>query len=289
MNTLSDIETKSAQRLLEIALDEDKVWDDITTEALIMPDQAGKGAMVVKGIGIIAGLEIAGMVFETLDANVEWRPLLDDGVRVSHGDVIARLEGPLSPILRGERVALNLLQHLSGVATATAKLCEQVSDLPVYILDTRKTLPGLRALQKYAVRMGGGKNHRMDLSDSFLIKDNHLAALRARGLTITDAIRLVEEKRPNLGVKIEVEVENLAEVEEAIEAGANVLLLDNMSPEEMREAVKLVQGQAWVEASGGITEENVRAVAASYVDYISSGTLTHSVKGLDISLELEVG
>lgn len=285
MAAFNELDVSVVRRLAEMALEEDRAWNDVTTNVLVAPDQLGRGFFLVKAEGVIAGLPVVETVFRALDKSIVWQPLAPDGARVAQGEVIARIEGHLSPILRGERVALNLLQHLSGVATATARLVKQVEGLPIRILDTRKTLPGLRALQKYAVRVGGGTNHRMDLSDGVLIKDNHLAALRSRGLGIGDAVRLARENAP--GMRIEIEVTNLTEVEEALAAGADELLLDNMTPDRMREAVALIDGRAQTEASGGITEANVKAIAAAGVDFASSGALTHSVKGLDISLELE--
>lgn len=286
-SSVDDLDTDYLQRLVEVALVEDRAWDDLTTAALIGPEQAGRGLLMAKAQGVIAGLPVAAAVFQKLDPSIRWQPLVADGSPVSAGQAIAIVEGPLSAILRGERVALNFLQHLSGVATASARLVQAVKGLPVTILDTRKTMPGLRALQKYAVRMGGATNHRMDLSDGVLIKDNHLAALRARGLGITDAVRLARQAAPP-GVKIEIEVTNLTEAQEALSAGADELLLDNMTPEEMRQAVEMAQGRVTFEASGRITLENIRTVAESGVDYISSGSVTHSVRALDISLELEI-
>lgn len=273
------------RRLAEAALAEDRAWDDVTSGALIGAEQAGRGVLIAKAVGVVAGLAMAEAVFNFLDPSLRWQATVADGDRVSPGQALATLEGPLSPILRGERVALNFLQRLSGVATATAQLVQAVAGLPVRILDTRKTTPGLRALEKYAVRVGGGSNHRLDLADGVLIKDNHLAAVRARGLSLADAVRLAQERAP-ADMTVEVEVTSLAEAQEALAAGATMLLLDNMSPQEMRQVVEMARGRAQTEASGGITLANVRAVAETGVDYISSGALTHSVKALDISLEV---
>ncbi len=212
--------------------------------------------------------------------------LIKDGAEVKPGDVIARIEGKTSSMLKAERVALNFLQRLSGIASETARYVQAVKGLPVYITDTRKTTPGLRTLEKYAVRVGGGKNHRMHLADGILIKDNHIAVLRRRGLSIKEIVAKARQKAsPEL--KIEIEVKTPEEAIQAAEAGADIIMLDNMNLKDMRQAVRLVKGRALIEASGGITLESVRAVAETGVDLISIGALTHSPKALDISLELD--
>jgi nicotinate-nucleotide pyrophosphorylase (carboxylating) len=218
---------------------------------------------------------------------------MPDGAKVRPGDGISRIEGSIASILKAERVALNFVQRLSGIATLTSLYVEKVKGLPVCIMDTRKTTPGLRLLEKYAVRVGGGRNHRMTLGDAILIKDNHLTALRRRGLK--NIKQIIIEARKNapslLGTEratIEIEVRTVAEAVEAAEAGADIIMLDNMSIEDMRQAVRLVGGRALIEASGGITLDNVRAVAETGVNFISVGALTHSAKAMDISLELEV-
>ena len=276
------------RRLAENALLEDEAWHDVTTEALVPPEQNGRGVIVAKAEGVLAGLPMAEAVFKAVDPSLAWRPLAaeGEGARLSPGEAVAEVEGPLAAILRGERVALNYLSHLSGVATATARLVEAIAGTGCRLRDTRKTTPGLRTLEKYAVRIGGGENHRFTLADAVLIKDNHLAALRARGLGIADAVRLAREAAPP-EMRVQIEVTSVEEAREALAAGAHELLLDNMSPEEMRQVVELARGRGQTEASGGITLRNVRAVAETGVDYISVGAITHSAPALDISLELE--
>jgi nicotinate-nucleotide pyrophosphorylase (carboxylating) len=224
---------------------------------------------------------VAELTFRQLDANVDWGPKSKDGDRIKAQEVVAELKGSLVAILMGERVALNFLQRMSGIATLTAQFVEQVRGFPVKILDTRKTAPGLRALDKYAVRVGGGYNYRFGLYDGVLLKDNHLKAVGS----IQEAVKRVRLHVPRT-MKIEVEVRSVDEVTDALAAGADILMLDNMSPKQMREAVELVNRRAIVEASGGIKLENVRQVAATGVDLISVGALTHSPKALDLSLEV---
>jgi len=275
------------QEIIARALEEDLGWGDITTRALIPQCQA-KGSVLVKEAGVLAGIHILEQVFHSVDENIQVQVLVEDGAKVRSGDVVAIAKGSASSILSAERVALNFLQRLSGIATLTSRYVEAVKGLPVRIADTRKTTPGLRVLEKYAVRMGGGFNHRQSLSDGVIIKDNHLAILRSSGQSMREIVAKARESVPHT-VKIEVEVETVEEAVAAAEAGADVLMLDNMSLEEMRGAVRGVAGRALLEASGGVTLENVRRIAETGVDIISSGALTHSAKALDISLELERG
>ena len=274
------------RRIAETALEEDGWRDDVTTRALVLPAQRGVGLITAKAEGVIAGLPVAAAVFAVIDPELRFNADAPEGAAVSPGDLLAGVEGALAPILTGERVALNLLQRLSGIATATRKLVEAVAGLDVTILDTRKTTPGLRELERYAVRAGGGTNHRFNLSDGVLIKDNHLAAARDRELSIGQVIEEARRNAPN-GMPIEIEVTNAEEAREALDGGADVILLDNMPPAELRAVVELVGGRALTEASGGVTLENVRAVAETGVDRISVGALTHSSPALDISLEIE--
>jgi nicotinate-nucleotide pyrophosphorylase (carboxylating) len=274
------------RRLAENALMEDEAWHDVTTEALVPAEQTGRGVIMAKAEGVLAGLPMAEAVFRAVDPSLAWRPLAAEGARVSPGQAVAEVEGPLAAILRAERVALNYLTHLSGVATATARLVEAVAGTSCRLRDTRKTTPGLRTLEKYAVRVGGGQNHRFTLADAVLVKDNHLAALRARGLGIADAVRLAREAAPP-EMRVQIEVTSVEEAREALAAGAHELLLDNMSPEEMLQVVGLARGQAVLEASGGITLASARGVAETGVDYISVGAITHSAPALDMSLEVE--
>jgi nicotinate-nucleotide pyrophosphorylase (carboxylating) len=273
------------RRLAKNALNEDKAWQDVTTAALVPPDQKGRGVIIAREEGVLAGLPMAEAVFKAVDPSLQWRPLVAEGSRLSPGQEIARIEGPLAAILRGERVALNYLTHLSGVATATARLVAAIAGLPVRIRDTRKTTPGLRTLEKHAVRLGGGQNHRLNLAAAVLIKDNHLAALRARGLGIAEALRLARQQAPP-GMRVQIEVTSVDEARQALEAGAEELLLDNMPPQDMRRVVEMARGRAVLEASGGITLENLRRVAETGVDYISVGAITHSARALDMSLEV---
>jgi len=272
--------------LIDLALSEDRVFNDATTRALLTDNDIGVGVIRAKSSGIIAGVNIALAVFRRLDGFVELSQSIHDGDTLSPGAEIARIYGKVSTILRGERTALNFLQRMSGIATATNEYVEAVKDFPAQIVDTRKTVPGLRYLDKYAVRAGGGKNHRMDLSDGVLIKDNHIELLRHRGVGLLQALESAMGEAPHT-LKVEVEINNLEQLAEVLKSGAHIVMLDNMSIENMVKAVGIVDGRAVLEASGGITIENVRDVAATGVDLISIGALTHSVTAMDISLDLE--
>lgn len=274
------------ERLVRAALEEDGAFNDITTLATIPPEQQGRGVFLSKDHGVIAGLPVCEAAFAAVDAATEFRPLVREGSRVERGLVIAEVEGSLASILSAERVALNFLQRLSGTATLTRNLVDAVGGLETRVVDTRKTTPGLRYLERYAVRAGGGHNHRYNLSDGVLIKDNHIAAGRSRGLGLGDVVRAARAAAPHTQ-RIEVEVTTLDEALEAVEAGADIVLLDNMTPAQMGEAVKMIGGRALAEASGGVTLANIRSVAESGVDIVSSGALTHSAKALDISLDIE--
>jgi nicotinate-nucleotide pyrophosphorylase (carboxylating) len=274
-------------RIVEAALAEDLPWGDLTTDNLIPTGVTARAEAVARAGGVIAGLPVFERVFVRLDPQVTVAACCRDGTPVRPGEVVAVVEGPARSLLRGERVALNFLQRLSGIATLTSQYVAAVAGLPCRIIDTRKTTPGLRLLEKYAVRMGGGANHRFGLSDGILIKDNHLAILRREGIPLASALADLRRRIPH-GVRIQVEVENLEEVREALAAGADALLFDNMSPELLREAVALARGRAITEASGGITLETVRIVAETGVDLISVGALTHSARALDISLDFRV-
>jgi nicotinate-nucleotide pyrophosphorylase (carboxylating) len=271
--------------LIEKALEEDVGSGDPTTEALIADGDLGRAEAIVRAAGTIAGTEVFAAVFTTLDHHLQVKTLRLDGSQVGPGEVVARLTGSLRSILKGERVALNFLQRLSGIATETARYVAAVEGLPVRILDTRKTTPGLRWLEKYAVRMGGGFNHRLNLSDGILVKDNHLAVIKARGISLKEMVARLRLRSGHL-VKIQVEVQSLEEAVEAVEAGADALLLDNMPLDGIQAVVHRYKGKIFLEASGGITLENVRAIAETGVDLISIGALTHSPRALDISLEV---
>ncbi|HWL48316.1 MAG TPA: carboxylating nicotinate-nucleotide diphosphorylase [Acidimicrobiia bacterium] len=253
---------------------------DITSDSVVPRTAESKGSFVARGPGVIAGLEIAAYVFEALDPSVRFEPKVEDGHRVDAGGIIAEISGHSRSILSGERTALNLLGRMSGVATATAELVDAVDGTGARISDTRKTMPGLRALDKYAVRVGGGMNHRFGLFDAVLIKDNHLVAAGE----IADAVAAARAKvRP--GVMIEVEVVSLEQLAQVLQTGADRVLLDNMGPEMLRQAVEMVDGPITLEASGGVTLENVRLLAETGVDIISVGWITHSAPQLDIALD----
>lgn len=273
------------EKIVARALKEDLAWGDITTEALVPSSLSGEGTFLAKTNGILAGLPVAELTFKKVDPSIEVKAIFSDGNRFEKGDKLATVSGPLAGILKAERTALNFLQRMSAIATDTAKYVAAVSGLKTCILDTRKTAPGLRILDKYSVRVGGGQNHRYHLGDGILIKDNHIACLKKAGCSLEEGIRMVRARAP-FHLKVEVEVTNHQEVREAIKAGADLLLLDNMSPEEMKEAVRMAKGKCLTEASGGVNLQNVRTVAESGVDYISVGAVTHSIKALDISLEV---
>ncbi len=272
--------------IVDLALSEDTGQGDVTSEALIPPKLQGKASVLVKGEGVLAGGEVAGAVFLKVDSSLKVERLIKDGTPIKPGDIVATISGNVLSILKAERVALNFLQRLSGIASETARYVAEAQGYKGKIVDTRKTTPGLRALEKYAVRMGGGENHRLHLGDAVLIKDNHLAAMRSMGLTLADIVTKARQNAPK-GMVIEVEVTTAQEAAEAAGAGADKILLDNMSPDEMRCIVSSLPDGVLTEASGGITLENVREVAMTGVDIISTGALTHSPKALDISIEIE--
>ncbi len=268
--------------IIKTALLEDINYCDVTTDYLIPAEQDGKAEFVSKADGIVCGTEIAVRVFQILDENISFEILKKDGEEVKKGDLILTVKGKTAVLLKGERTALNLIQHMSGISTASNKYAKIVEGTNASIADTRKTLPGLRPLQKYAVMTGGAKNHRYNLSDAAMLKDNHIDA--AGG--ITAAITKLRSKIGHM-TKIEVETRNLDELQEALDAKADIIMLDNMSPELMKKAVEITNKRAVLEASGGITDETLRAVAESGVDIISVGALTHSVKAFDISMYIK--
>jgi nicotinate-nucleotide pyrophosphorylase (carboxylating) len=272
--------------IIDLALVEDVGKGDITSELLIPTQLQAKATFIAKDEGVLVGIDIARLVFIRIDPTVTFKVIIKDGSRLKKGDIIATVTGNARSILKAERTALNFLQRLSGIATQTAKYVAPVEDLPVRILDTRKTTPGLRLLEKYAVSMGGGQNHRFNLSDGILIKDNHLMALRNKGMTLKEIVIEAKENAPK-GIKVEVEVTNLKEVDEAVSAGADIIMFDNMSSAQMKRAIKKIPATIKTEASGGITMESLRKVAETGVTYVSVGALTHSVKALDISLDFQ--
>lgn len=268
--------------IIETALAEDINYMDVTTDNLLDDTHRSEAYYVAKDDGVLCGIEIAKRVFELTGGDVDFQIKINDGEHVKKGDIIAVMTGSTRTLLKGERTALNILQHMSGIATATNRCTELVKGTYAMVTDTRKTLPGLRALQKYAVTVGGGKNHRYNLSDGAMLKDNHLDAYGG----ITPAVTALREKIGHM-VKIEVEVRNLEELAEALECGVEVIMLDNMSCEDMKKAVEITEGRALLEASGNVTLANIRDVALTGVNIISLGALTHSVKCFDISMKIK--
>jgi len=267
-------------RIIQMSLEEDAPFGDITTNSIVPADRRVSGRFIAKDDGVLCGIDIAQRTFELVGGDFEMVKYFKDGDSIKKGDVIAEISGNARTILTGERTALNLMQRASGIATATAKAVKAVAGTKAHIADTRKTMPGLRLLDKYAVRVGGGVNHRFNLSDGVLIKDNHIAAAGS----IKNAVEAARRHCPHT-LKIEVEVENFVQLYEALEAKADIIMLDNMSNEDMAKAVQIIGGRAIVEASGNMGEKDLSEVAKTGVDLISIGSLTHSVKSLDISLK----
>ena len=272
--------------LIRMALAEDEVAYD-PTSSLLPDDLTSEALMMPKANGVLAGVDVALEVFRETDPTLETTRLVDDGSPVERGMYVAAIRGRMSSILRAERTALNFVQRMSGIATAVNGYVRAIEGLPTQMIDTRKTLPGWRLLDKYAVRMGGGHNHRMSTGDGILIKDNHIAAMATRGESMTELIQRAKRDAAHT-IRIEVECDTLDQVREAVEAGADIILFDNMTPEQMREGVAICKGRALTEASGGITIDTVRDVAETGVDLLSTGAVTHSVTALDISLEVRV-
>lgn len=271
---------QAARPLIELALAEDIGPGDLTTRAAVPREAKGEAVIVAKAPGVLAGLLVAAEVFHTLDGKIKFEELAQDGEPLASGDQVARLKGPVASILTAERTALNFLTRLSGIATLTARFVDAVVPYGAVILDTRKTTPGWRKLEKYAVRCGGGRNHRLGLFDMVLVKDNHIAACGS----LSKAVRRV--RAAGVKIPIEVEVRNLRELEEALSLGVDRILLDNFDLPTLREAVRLARGKVPLEASGGVTLENVAQIAACGVEFISVGAITHSAPALDLSLEL---
>ena len=266
--------------IIKKALLEDINYIDVAADNLLADTHVAKAKFLAKASGVLCGIDVAFRVFELL-GNFKFQKYMSDGDKVQKGDIIAEIEGPTKLLLKGERTALNLIQHMSGIATMTAEAAELIKGTNATVADTRKTLPGLRALQKYAVTCGGGKNHRFNLSDAAMLKDNHIDACGS----ITKAVETLRSKIGHT-VKIEVETRNLDEVAEALSTGCEIIMLDNMDCDTMKKAVEMTNGKALLEASGNITAETIRAVAETGVDIISIGALTHSVKAFDISLKI---
>lgn len=269
--------------VIKSALKEDINYIDVTTDYLIDENATTTARFVAKSDGVLCGLDVALTVFKMLDDSITFEILKNDGDKLNKGDIICRMSGNTRALLKGERTALNLIQHMSGIATATNKCVELVKGTNASVVDTRKTLPGLRALQKYAVTCGGGKNHRYNLSDAAMLKDNHIDAYGS----ITNAVNALRQKAGHM-LKIEVETRSLDDLREALAVGADVIMLDNMDCPTMAEAVKINAGRAKLEASGNITLDNIAEVAKTGVDIISLGALTHSVHAFDISMRIDL-
>lgn len=280
---MDSLDIKKINTLIESALTEDIGAGDITTNALIPDSMHTTATMTAKADGIVAGLDVAKAVFDFLSPSIEWNPRVQDGDKISKGDLLVEMSGSFRALLTGERLALNFLQRMSGIATMTSLFVEQIAETGTKILDTRKTVPGLRLLDKYAVKAGGGENHRIGLYDMVLIKDNHIKV--AGG--IRKAVTQIRSQVPP-EIKIEVETTNLSEVLEALQMKADIIMLDNMTNEMMKECVAVINHQSKVEASGNMNLQRVREVAATGVDYISIGALTHSVTALDISMNIKL-
>lgn len=278
---MNQITTKlNADNLIMQALREDITSEDITTNAVMREGKPGKADLICKQDGVIAGLDVFARVFSLLDDGVKVEKFFEDGDKVKNGDLLAVVTGDIRVLLSGERTALNYLQRMSGIATYTRNVADLLKGSKTKLLDTRKTTPNMRVFEKYAVKVGGGYNHRYNLSDGILIKDNHIGA--AGG--VKEAIQMAKEYAPFVR-KIEVEVENLEMLEDALEAGADIIMLDNMTPETMKKAVEMVGGRAETECSGNVTKENIKSIIDVGVDYVSSGALTHSAPILDVSLK----
>jgi nicotinate-nucleotide pyrophosphorylase (carboxylating) len=273
--------------IVQRALDEDIAWGDVTTDNSVPADQRSRAVLLVKQDGVLCGVHVFAETLALVDPAVTVDIALPDGAEIVRGSVAALVEGPTRALLTAERTALNFVQRLSGIATMTAAFAARLGSLSTRLVDTRKTTPGLRVLEKYAVRVGGGHNHRFNLADAVLLKDNHLAALKSRGLDLADAIRTIKQRVPHT-MKVEVEVTSVDQIDAVLAGGADIILLDNMSNDAMRDAVRRIGGRALTECSGNVTLETIRERAETGVDLISSGALTHSAKALDISLEIEI-
>jgi len=284
---LGTIPAHALQRVIDTALAEDAPWGDITSEVFLPADATATAVLAARETGVLSGGDVFVAVMRAVDPSITAVVALGDGSSFDAGDVLASVSGSARSVLRAERVALNLVQRMSGIATATARYVAAVEGTGARIVDTRKTTPGLRALERYAVRCGGGHNHRTSLSDAVLAKDNHLAVIAAQGVPIGDAIRTA---RARLGhtVHLEVEVDRIDQIEPVVAAGVDTIMLDNFTPDDLREGIGIVGGRALVEASGGVSLQTVAAIAATGVDVVSVGALTHSARALDLGLDIAV-
>ncbi|MRG60961.1 carboxylating nicotinate-nucleotide diphosphorylase [Agromyces sp. CFH 90414] len=278
-------ERREIDRIVDAALDEDAPWGDLTGETLIPADATASAELVAREAGVLSGVEVFAAAFRLVDDRIRVEPLAADGDRFAAGDVLARVAGPARGILRAERVALNLVQRMSGIATLTARYVAEVAGTRARIVDTRKTTPGLRSLERQAVRDGGGRNHRRSLSDAVMAKDNHLAVLTAGGRDLATALREARERMPHTA-HLEVEVDRVDQIDAVLAGGADTIMLDNFTLDELREGVARIGGRVVVEASGGVSLDTVAAIAATGVDLISVGALTHSVRALDLGLDI---
>jgi nicotinate-nucleotide pyrophosphorylase (carboxylating) len=282
-----DIPRAELQRIVDGALAEDLGWGDITTDNLVPEAATARASVVYRAAGVVCGVPVLTRVFQAIDPRLIVDVLAREGDQVGNGTTVAVVRGSARSILKGERVALNFVQRMAAVATATARYVAAVGDLPTHVIDTRKTTPGLRVLERYAVRVGGGRNHRFNLSDGALVKDNHLVALRNEGIGTIEALRLLRDRIPHTA-RLQVEVDRLDQIPEVLEAGVDAILFDNFTPDQVREAVRMVAGRAVTEMSGGVTLDTVRAYAEAGVDVVSSGALTHSTPALDVALDFEL-
>ncbi|WP_350349472.1 carboxylating nicotinate-nucleotide diphosphorylase [Agromyces sp. G08B096] len=279
---------REIERIVGAALDEDAPWGDLTGETLIPETATAAADLVAREAGVLSGVDVFAAAFRLADPRIAVEPLAADGDRFDAGAVLTRVTGPARGILRAERVALNLVQRMSGIATLTATYVAAVAGTTARIVDTRKTTPGLRSLERQAVRDGGGRNHRRSLSDAVMAKDNHLAVLAAGGVDLASALRAARERMPHTA-HLEVEVDRLDQIDAVLAGGADTVMLDNFTPDELREGVARIAGRAIVEASGGVSLETVAEIAATGVDVISVGALTHSVRSLDLGLDIAIG
>ena len=280
-------EPREIERIVAMALDEDAPWGDLTGETLIPEAATATAELVAREPGVFSGARVVEATFRLVDPRIAVEALATDGDRFEAGDVLARVHGPARGILRAERVALNLVQRMSGVATLTARYVDAVAGTGARIVDTRKTTPGLRSLERQAVRDGGGRNHRRSLSDAVMAKDNHLAVLTAGGADLATALREARERMPHTA-HLEVEVDRIDQIEPVLAGGADTIMLDNFTVDELRSGVELIAGRAIVEASGGVNLDTVGAIAATGVDVISVGALTHSARALDLGLDVVI-
>jgi nicotinate-nucleotide pyrophosphorylase (carboxylating) len=280
-------EPREIERIVTMALDEDAPWGDLTGETLIPARATATAELVARESGVFSGARVVEATFRVVDPAIAVEVLAADGDRFAAGDVLARVQGPARGILRGERVALNLVQRMSGVATLTARFVDAVAGTRARIVDTRKTTPGLRSLERQAVRDGGGRNHRRSLSDAVMAKDNHLAVLTAGGADLGTALREARDRMPHTA-HLEVEVDRIDQIEPVLTGGADTVMLDNFTVDELRAGVALIAGRATVEASGGVNLDTVAAIAATGVDVISVGALTHSARALDLGLDVVI-